>query len=344
MSGDDDAQRQGLDADLLVRVLPLGVEEPHDVRVVRVQVHRTGAWRAPSWFAYEKESSSSFITGMTPDDWFSMCLIGAPCSRMFDRSRATPPPALGQLQGGVDAARDGLHVVLDAQQEAGHGLAALRLAEVEERRGGRRLEPAGHDLVDELQREGLVALGQRERHHRHAVLETLQVPLPVERLQRVRGVVLEGAEEGLEPELLRVGVLEQPLDELAVVLREDLGLVVLLLDQVVELLLEVVEEDGVLVDVLQEVLPRRLPVLVELDLTVAPVQVQHRVQRVVVHLGRDGDDLRAVRQAGIRDCRCQKNRPHPSRTRVTSSVVPMSSKAYRYGTWHFAAMMSPAMQ
>jgi hypothetical protein len=27
--------------------------------------------------AYENESSSSFITGMTPDDWFSMCLIGA---------------------------------------------------------------------------------------------------------------------------------------------------------------------------------------------------------------------------------------------------------------------------
>ncbi|CPU65360.1 Uncharacterised protein [Mycobacteroides abscessus] len=31
---------------------------------------------------------------MTPDDWFSMCLMGAPCSRMFDRSSATPPPRL----------------------------------------------------------------------------------------------------------------------------------------------------------------------------------------------------------------------------------------------------------
>ena len=31
---------------------------------------------------------------MTPELWFSMCLIGAPCSRMFDSSRATPPPRL----------------------------------------------------------------------------------------------------------------------------------------------------------------------------------------------------------------------------------------------------------
>ena len=29
---------------------------------------------------------------MMPLDWFSICLIGAPDSRMFDRSSATPPP------------------------------------------------------------------------------------------------------------------------------------------------------------------------------------------------------------------------------------------------------------
>ena len=33
--GDDDAERERLDADLLVGVLALGVEEPHDVGVVR---------------------------------------------------------------------------------------------------------------------------------------------------------------------------------------------------------------------------------------------------------------------------------------------------------------------
>ena len=40
---DDDAQGQRLDTDLLVRVLTLGVQELHDVRVVRVQVHGTRA-------------------------------------------------------------------------------------------------------------------------------------------------------------------------------------------------------------------------------------------------------------------------------------------------------------
>ncbi len=34
------------------------------------------------------------MTGMMPDDWFSICLMGAPDSRMFERRRATPPPRL----------------------------------------------------------------------------------------------------------------------------------------------------------------------------------------------------------------------------------------------------------
>ena len=29
---------------------------------------------------------------MMPEDWFSICLIGAPDSRMFESSSATPPP------------------------------------------------------------------------------------------------------------------------------------------------------------------------------------------------------------------------------------------------------------
>ena len=34
------------------------------------------------------------MIGMTPDDWFSIFLIGAPCSRMLLSNRATPPPRL----------------------------------------------------------------------------------------------------------------------------------------------------------------------------------------------------------------------------------------------------------
>src|SRR5690606_9791914 len=248
--------------------------------------------------------------------------------------------ALGQLQRGVDRAGDRLHVVLDAQQEAGDGLAALLLAGVEEgRRGG--LEPAGDDLVDHLERELLVAVGERERDHDDAVLEALEVALPVERLERVGRVVLERAEERLEAELLRVGVVEDLLEELERVLVEHLALVVAVLDEVVQLLPQVVEEDRVLVDVLQEVLPRRLLVLVELDLAVGAVQVEERVEGVVVHLAlldRGWCDLLGLGQRG------SHSRSIPSRTLSTSSVVPRSSNLYRWGTPHFAAMMSPAMQ
>ena len=58
------------------------------------------------------------MTGMTPELWFSMCLIGAPCSRMLESSSATPPPRLDSCSAELMHARDRLHVVLDAQQEA----------------------------------------------------------------------------------------------------------------------------------------------------------------------------------------------------------------------------------
>ena len=41
--GNHDPQRQGLDANLLVRVLTLGVQERHDVRVERADVDRSRA-------------------------------------------------------------------------------------------------------------------------------------------------------------------------------------------------------------------------------------------------------------------------------------------------------------
>ena len=205
--------------------------------------------------------------------------------------------ALGQLQRGVDGPPDGLHVVLDAQQKAADRFATLLLARVEERRGG-RLEPAVDDLVDQLLGQRGVAGGQRQRNHDDAVLEPLQVTLTVERLQRVRGVVLERAEERREPELLGVGPVEQRLDEVARVLVEHLALVVVLLEQVVELLVLIVEEHRVLVDVLQKVLMRGFPVLVELDLAVFVVQIEHRIERVVVRLAREG-----VR-GGYRLCSC----------------------------------------
>ena len=55
---------------------------------------------------------------------------------------------------------------------------------------GWRLEPAVDDLVDQLLGQAGVTGGQGERHHHHAVLEALEVALPIEGLQRVAGVVL----------------------------------------------------------------------------------------------------------------------------------------------------------
>ena len=56
-----------------------------------------------------------------------------------------------------------------------------------------------------------------------------------------------------------------------------------MLDQVVNLFFQVVEEDGVVVDVLQEVLAGCLTVCFELNLAVLIVEVQKGVQFVVPH-------------------------------------------------------------
>ena len=135
-----------------------------------------------------------------------------------------------------------------------------------------------------LRRQLHIAARQVHRHHHHAVLEALQVALAVEGLERVRRVVLEGAQERGEAELVGVGLLVEGLDVLHRVLVQDVPLVVALLHQVVQLLLQVVEEHRVLVDVLEEVLACSRTIRVELDAPVRVVQVELRVQRVVVQL------------------------------------------------------------
>ncbi len=205
------------------------------------------------------------------------------CTRLTDvrQQQGDTAAALAQLQRRVDAARNRLHVVFDAQQEAADEFAALRLARVEEGRS-RRLETTGDDLLDELDGQLLVAVGESESGHHDAVLEALEVALAVEGLQRVAGVVLERAEERLEAELLVVGEVVELLDELVRVLLQQGAVVVLLLDEVVETLLEGVEEHRVLVHVLQEVLPCGTLVGVELNLAVRVVEVQHRVEGVII--------------------------------------------------------------
>ena len=259
------------------------------------------------------------------------------------QQQRNPAAALGQLQRRVDGTPDGLHVVLDAKEEASNWLTALLLARVQERRR-RRLEPAVDDLVDQILGQAGVTRGQRQRHHHHAVLEALQIALAVEGLQRVAGVVLERAQKRREAELLGVGAVDQALDEVARVLVENLTLVIVLLDQVVELLVLIVEEHRVLVDVLAEVLMRGFAILLELDIAVGVVQIQHRVERVVIRLPG------GARRGGYRLCSCDgwwhvwsfQKSASPARTASTSSGVPISSKRYRYGTPHLRETTSPA--
>ncbi len=281
--GNHHTQREGLDADLLVGVLPLGVQEAVDVGVMRVQVDRAGTLTGSELVGVGERVLQQLHdrddTGALVLDVLDRCAMLTNVGQQQGNSAT----ALGQLQRGVDRTADRLHVVLDAQQEAAHRLAALRLARVQECRGG-RLEPSVDDLVDQLLGQRGVTGGQRQRNHHHAVLEPLQVTLPVEGLQRVGGVVLERAEEGREPELLGVGAVGERLDEVARVLIENLTLVIVLANQIVELLVLIVKEHGVLVHVLEEVLTRGQTIHVELDLAVCVVQIQHRVERVVVGL------------------------------------------------------------
>ena len=155
--GDDDAQGEGLNTDLLVRVLALGVQELHDVRVVCVQVDGTRALTCAQLVrvgegVLEKLHNRNHATGLV----LNLLDRGAGLAKVGElQGHATT--ALGQLQCGVNAAGNGLHIVFDAQEEAGDQLASCGLAGVEEGRGC-GLEAPGHHLVDQVARHLDVAL------------------------------------------------------------------------------------------------------------------------------------------------------------------------------------------
>src|SRR5690606_36219410 len=130
-----------------------------------------------------------------------------------------------------------------------------------------------------------------------------------------------------------------PLEELRRVALEHLLLVGAVLDEVRQALLDAAEGHRARDDVLPEVGVDRLPVRLELDPPVGVVEVEQRVEGVVVELR----GLAQLCHADISD-RCCQNCPNPSLTRSTSCVVPSSSNRYRHGTCSFAEMMSPAMQ
>ena len=207
---------------------------------------------------------------------------GAGLAQVAEQQRHSPA-AFRELQGGVDRPPDGLHVVFDAQQEAGHGFAALRFAHVEEGGGG-GLEPAGHDFVDQVAGQLGVAVSQPKCDHAYPIFKALQVAGAVEGFQRVGGVVLIGAEEGAKPEFMCVGLLKEVLNKIKVVAGKHLRVIVLVFDQVFHFFFQVVEEHSVAVDVLEEELVGGLPIFAELNLPIGVIQVEQGIQRVVVEL------------------------------------------------------------
>ncbi len=204
------------------------------------------------------------------------------------------------------------------KQEAGHEFATLLLSCIEKGRCC-RLEAAGDDLVDHVAGKLFAALRQRQRHHADAVFVALKIALPVERLQRIAGVILESAEESRETKLPGIGVVEEVADEVERILVEYLTLVISLGHQIIEFLPQIMEEDSVLVDMLQKILLCRQPVLVELDFPILVIEVQHRVQRMVIQRCFGSTLQRIV------ECERVQNRSNPCLTLVTSSSVPRSS-------------------
>ena len=317
---DNHAERQGLDADLLIGVFALGIQEPQDVRMVRVEIHRA---RALTRTELVGVGEGVFQHLHNRNDAGGLVLNAFNRRTDFTdvgQHKGHAAAAFRQLQRRVHRATNRLHIVFNAQQEAGDQLAALLFAAVQEGWRG-RLEAARDDFIDEVAGEGDITLCQRQRHHAHAVFVTLKIAFAVEGFQRVAGVILESAQKGLEAEFFGISLFKQTLNVFEGVLIQHLRFVITFFHQITQLFRQIVEKHRVLIHVLQEVLARSEAVFVELDAAFGIEQIQHRVQRVI------------VRAAGVclgktHFCRCQ-NSVTPCVTFATSSGVPSNSKRYR---------------
>src|SRR5690242_16040368 len=161
------------------------------------------------------------MIGMTPELWFSMFLMGAPCSRMLLSNKATPPPRLDSCSAELmERPMDSMLSSMRSRKQL-TGSPRCFLPEF------KNVGVAGWNRPSMISSTSFSARAvtstQRQRHHHDPVFEPLQIPLAVKGLQRVAGVVLERADECREPELLRVRAIEQALDEVARVLVENLA-------------------------------------------------------------------------------------------------------------------------
>ena len=234
--------------------------------------------------------------------------------------------ALGELEGRVDAARNRLHVVFDAHQEAADRFATLGLAEVQEGRGG-GLEAAGKHFVGVFDGLLLIAGGELQGHSGATLREVLKIEATIERLERVGRVELERTKESAELKAGGFHVLVDAVEEFSGVLGEDIGVVVLVADEVVEAFGGGGELLAVGGHVPSHVFAFGGLVFVELDLAVGVIEVEHRVERVVivrrVVLFRCGVGSVVERQAGGGEVSHWKSLEY-GRSVFTQTVAPLS--------------------
>ena len=137
--GDHYSKSQRFDTDLLIRVLTLGIEEMHDVRMMSAEVHRTGTLSSAQLVGIAERILKQFHHRHNAAGLMFDALDGRAGLTQIAKQQRDASTSLTQLQCGVNATRYGFHVVFDTYEKTADRLSALRFTEVEES-GRRRLE------------------------------------------------------------------------------------------------------------------------------------------------------------------------------------------------------------
>ena len=109
-----------------------------------------------------------------------------------------------------------------------------------------------------------------------------QVAFAIKGFQRVAGVKLPGAKEGLETKTAGVGAVKQRHHESAIVASQNAFVVIPFAHQRLQAFLLTAERDRVGANMGGKKGVYRLPVLIELNTACFIVQIQHGVQRMVI--------------------------------------------------------------
>ena len=116
--GNDHAQRKGLNTDLLVGVFTLSIQELQNIGMVGMQVRGTRTLTSPELISVAERVLEHLHNGHHPRGLVFNPLDRCTRFAQVSKTQCHAAAALRQLQGGVDAAGDRLHIVFHAHQEA----------------------------------------------------------------------------------------------------------------------------------------------------------------------------------------------------------------------------------